>query len=78
MKRFSQAALMLVGFGVIVAGVVLMFKHQEYEVAFQNHLLSEFHGDYHWRSIGDAYTGIGAIVVGASMMAVSAVVARLP
>jgi drug/metabolite transporter (DMT)-like permease len=78
MKRFSQAALMVVGFGVIVAGVLLIFRHEDYEVAFQNHLLSEFHGDYHWRSIGNAYTGIGAIVVGALMMAVSAVVARLP
>jgi hypothetical protein len=31
---------------------------------------------YHWRSIGDTYTGLGAVAVGALMMAASAVLAR--
>jgi drug/metabolite transporter (DMT)-like permease len=76
MKQVPAVALLLVGIGVIVVGVVLMFKHQQYEADFQNHLLSEFHGDYRWRSIGDDHAGLGAVVVGALMMTVSAVVAR--
>jgi drug/metabolite transporter (DMT)-like permease len=76
MKQFSEAALLVVGFGVIVIGVVLMFTHQSYEASFQNHLLDRFDKDYHWRSIGDTYTGLGAVAVGALMMAASAVLAR--
>ncbi len=76
MRRFAEGALLVVGFGVIIIGIMLMFKHQEYEANFQNHLLSEFHNEYHWRSVGDTYTGVSAIVVGALMMAVSAVTAR--
>ena len=78
MKQFSQGALLVVGFGLVVVGVMLMFRHQEHQATFQNHLLSEFHGDYHWRSIGDPYIGLGAAAVGALTMAVGAVVARLP
>jgi drug/metabolite transporter (DMT)-like permease len=65
-----------VGIVVIVVGVVLMFMHQHYEADFQNHLLERFGRDYHWRSIGDTYTGLGAVVVGALMMAVSALAFR--
>ena len=71
MKRITEAALLVVGFGVIVIGIVLMFMHQDYEADFQKQLLHEFHTDYHWRSIGDTYTGLGAL-----MMAASAVLAR--
>jgi hypothetical protein len=71
MKQFTEAALPVVGLGVIVIGVVLMFTHQAYEANFQNHLLDKFDKDYHWRSIGDSYTGLGAL-----MMAASAVLAR--
>jgi drug/metabolite transporter (DMT)-like permease len=76
MKYVPAAALLLVGIAVIGVGIVLMFKHQQYEADFQNHLLSEFHGDYRWRSIGDDHAGLGAVVVGAVMMAVSAMLAR--
>jgi uncharacterized membrane protein len=76
MKRITEAALLVVGFGVIVIGIVLMFMHQDYEADFQKQLLHEFHTDYHWRSIGDTYAGLGALAVGALMMAASAVLAR--
>jgi uncharacterized membrane protein len=76
MKQYTEAALLVVGFGVIVIGIVLMFTHQAYEANFQNHLLDKFDKDYHWRSIGDSYTGLGALAVGALMMAASAVLAR--
>ena len=39
MKRFPEAAVLLVGFGLIVAGVVLMFAHQHDEFDFQIALL---------------------------------------
>ena len=78
MKQFSQGALLAAGVGLIVAGLVLMFTHQSQEVAFQNHLLDKYNDNYHWRSVGDAYFGISAIIVGGVMMAVAAVVARWP
>lgn len=77
MKPFLQFTLMIVGFGVIVTGLVLMFDHQAKEFAFQNSLLSYMKTEYHWRSIGVAYGGIAAIAVGAAMMAVAAIVARI-
>jgi hypothetical protein len=75
MKDFSQGALLVVGIGLTVVGVVLMFTHQYYEANFQSYLLHEFHDNYHWRSFGDAYFGVSAIVVGGVMMAI---VARWP
>ena len=78
MKEFSQGAVLVAEIGLIVAGVVLMFMHQSYEATFQGYLLHEFHDNYHWRSFGDAYYGVSAIVVGAVMMAVAAIVARWP
>lgn len=76
MKLWSQIALVIVGISVIIVGVVLMFKHQAYENAFQHHLLAAFGHDYHWRSVGDAYTGIAAVTVGALMMTAAAIMAR--
>ncbi|MCP3440389.1 hypothetical protein [Bradyrhizobium sp. CCGUVB14] len=76
MKITAQVALMIMGIAVIVVGVVLMFRHQSQEAMFQDHLLAVFNTDYHWRSIGDAYSGIAAVAVGAVMMAVSALAAR--
>jgi len=78
MKEFSQGALLAAGVGVIVAGLVLMFMHQNHEVAFQLHLLDKYNDNYHWRSVGDAYFGVSGIVVGGVMMAVAAIVARWP
>ena len=78
MKEFSQGAVLVAGIGLVVAGVVLMFTHQSYEATFQGYLLYEFHDNYHWRSVGDAYFGVSAIVVGGVMMAVAAIVARWP
>jgi multisubunit Na+/H+ antiporter MnhB subunit len=78
MKEFSQGALLAAGVGVIVAGLVLMFMHQNHEVAFQLHLLDKYNDNYHWRSVGDAYFGVSAIVVGGVMMAAAAIVARWP
>lgn len=78
MKGFSQGALLGAGVVLIIVGVVLMFTHQNHEVAFQNHLLDKYNDNYHWRSVGDAYFGVSAIVVGGVMMAVAAVVARWP
>jgi drug/metabolite transporter (DMT)-like permease len=74
--RFPVAALLWVGIGVIVVGVVLMFTHQAYEVKFQHALLKEFHNDYHWRSVGDTYAGISAVAAGALMMVVAALAPR--
>ena len=76
MRRYTEVALLVAGFGVIVIGISLMFTHQAYEVEFQKQLLGEFHKDYHWRSVGDSYTGLGAVAIGALMMAASAVLAR--
>jgi hypothetical protein len=76
MRPLSQIALIAAGVGVIIAGCVLMFNHQSQQAAFQNSLLAMFKTEYHWRSIGDAYTGIAAVAVGAGMMAVGAIVAR--
>jgi hypothetical protein len=77
MKIFSQLMLIVVGLGVILAGFQLLFQHETNELAFQNNLLAVFKTEYHWRTIGIAYGGIAAVVVGAAMMAVSAIVARL-
>jgi hypothetical protein len=74
MKRFPEAAVLIVGLGLIVAGVVLMFVHQHDEFDFQIALLKEFHDTYHWRSFGGAYSGVSSIVVGALMMVASAIV----
>jgi hypothetical protein len=74
--RFAVAALLWVGIGVVVVGIVLMFTHQSYEMQFQQTLLKEFHNDYHWRSIGDTYAGISAIAAGALMMVVAALAPR--
>jgi hypothetical protein len=74
-KPLSQITLMAVGLGVIVVGLVLMFKHQSQQVMFQNNLLAVLKTDYHWLSIGDTYTGIAVVAVGAVMMAISAIVA---
>lgn len=76
MKRFSQFALMAVGLGVIITGLWLMHEHQANEFDFQKRLLNYMTTEYHWRSIGVAYGGIAAVVVGAVMMAVAAIVAR--
>jgi drug/metabolite transporter (DMT)-like permease len=74
--RFPVGALLWVGIGVIVVGIVLMFTHQAHEVQFQQSLLKEFHSDYHWRSVGDTYAGISAIAAGALMMVVAALAPR--
>ena len=78
MKRLAEGALLGVGFCVIVVGLVLMFKHQILQAKFQNHLLSVFNADYKWHSIGEDYAGVATAIVGALMMAFSAVVARRP
>ena len=78
MKGFSQGALLGAGVVLIIVGVVLMFTHQTQEVAFQHHLLDKYNDNYHWRSVGDAYFGVSAVVVGGVMMAVAAIVARWP
>jgi ABC-type phosphate transport system permease subunit len=76
MKSFYHIALMIVGFGVVVTGLVLMFRHQSQQAMFQDHLLATFKTDYHWRSIGDTYAGIAALAIGAVMMSIGAIVAR--
>lgn len=81
MKQISQAVLLVAGIGAIVAGVALMFRRLALEAAFQDHLLAEFHQDYHWRSIGDSYDelgGLGTVIVGALMMIAAAVTATWP
>jgi hypothetical protein len=76
MKEYSQAALLVVGIGVIGAGFTLMFLHQSNEFEFQKSLLAVFRTDFHWRSIGTPYGGIAAVIVGAVMVAVAAITAR--
>jgi ABC-type phosphate transport system permease subunit len=78
MKELSLGSLLVVGIGLTIVGVVLMFTHQYYQANFQGYLLHEFHDNYHWRSFGDAYYGVSAIVVGGVMVAVAAIVARWP
>jgi drug/metabolite transporter (DMT)-like permease len=78
MKGFSLGALLGTGAVLILVGVVLMFTHQNHEVAFQLRLLDKYNDNYHWRSVGDAYFGVSAIIVGGVMMAVTAIVARWP
>ncbi|CUU22211.1 ABC-type multidrug transport system permease subunit [Bradyrhizobium sp. JR7.2] len=77
MKLFSQIMLIVVGLGVIYFGCNLLFQHETNEFAFQKNLLATFQTEYHWRSIGVAYGGIATVIVGAAMMAVAAIVARL-
>jgi hypothetical protein len=77
MKTFSQIALIVVGLGVIYFGGHLLLQREMNEFAFQKDLLATFKADYHWRSMGVAYGGIAAVIVGAVMMAVAAIVARL-
>jgi drug/metabolite transporter (DMT)-like permease len=74
--RLPVGLLLVAGIGVIVIGVILMFTHQSHEVEFQQALLAKFGSDYHWRSVGDTFTGVAALVVGALMMAVAALAPR--
>lgn len=73
MKRLSEFALLAGGVALMVVGGVLMFMHQYYETNFQAKLLETFGQEYHWRPMGDASFGVSAIVVGALMVAVSAI-----
>jgi uncharacterized protein YjeT (DUF2065 family) len=77
MRQYSEAALLVAGIALVVVGAVLMFMHQDYEANFQQHLLDKFGPDYHWRSVGGAYFGLGAIIVGAFLMTASALVGLL-
>lgn len=74
--RLPVAGLMLMGIAVITIGGVLMFCQQAQEAHFQELLLSKFGHDYHWRSVGGTYTGLGALVVGALMMVLAALSPR--
>ena len=80
MKVFSQIVLILVGLGVIYAGFNLLFDYQREQFAFENRLLTVYNTDFHWHqwlSTGDAYIGVAAVAVGAAMMVVAAITARL-
>jgi uncharacterized protein YjeT (DUF2065 family) len=77
MRQYSEAALLVAGIALVVVGAVLMFMHQDHEANFQQHLLDKFGPDYHWRSVGGAYFGLGAIIVGAFLMTASALVGLL-
>jgi ABC-type phosphate transport system permease subunit len=74
-NRIPETVLILVGFSVIVTGLVLVFLHQSYEISFQNNLLQNLKTDYHWRPVGGSYNGLSIVVVGALMMTFGALIA---
>ena len=76
MKVISQSVLLVVGIGVIYGGFQVMCQHQAREFEFQNSLLKVFQTGYHLQPIDVPYGGIAAVVVGAVMIAVAAIVAR--
>ena len=68
-RRQPEARLFSVGLGLIVAGLLVMVAHLVFEARFQDKLLDKFGSDYHWRPMGESYTGIGVVVVGALLLA---------
>ena len=77
MKVFSQIVLLLVGIGVIYAGFEVLLQHQASEFEFWKCLLAVFQTGYHLQAIDVPYGGIVAVIVGAVMIAIAAIVARL-
>ena len=76
MKVFSQIVLLFVGIGVIYAGFEVLRQHQASEFEFQKSLLNVFQTGYHLQAIDVPYGGIAAVVVGAVMIVIAAIVAR--
>jgi hypothetical protein len=68
-RQQPAARLFSVGLGLIVAGLLVMVAHLIFETLFQDKLLDKFGSDYHRRPMGESYTGIGVVVVGALLLA---------
>ena len=79
MKKYYEPVLLVVltaaGIGLIAVGSILMCQHQQFEMGFQYRLLDKLGPDYHWRSIGDGYFGLGAVIAGTFLMTVAVIVA---
>ena len=72
-RRQSETSLFWVGLSLIVAGLLVMVTHLVFEARFQDKLLDKFGSDYHWRPMGESYTGIGVVVIGALVLAFATV-----